>query len=46
MVLALAEKYGQSPESVEKWDGYWFNRARTLMIAESMDTERRTKARK
>lgn len=26
-ILVLAERFGRSPEEVENWDLYWFNRA-------------------
>lgn len=41
LVLQLAEKYGRSPEEVETWDSYWFDRASILLEAEAIDSRRR-----
>lgn len=41
--LILAERYGQSPESVEKWEPYWINRAWTVVVAEGIEEERKAK---
>jgi hypothetical protein len=40
-VLQLAEKYGRSPEEVESWDSFWFDRAAVALEAESIDSQRR-----
>jgi hypothetical protein len=35
-VLTVAQKYGQAPQDVEKWDEYWFNRAAELDQGEAI----------
>jgi hypothetical protein len=43
MILAIAEKFGQAPQDVENWEHYWYERAKTQLIGEGIDAERRMK---
>jgi hypothetical protein len=43
MILILAKEYGQSPQAVEEWDEYWFNRAVVDLQGRAQDDARRAK---
>jgi hypothetical protein len=45
-VLRLAKEYGRSPEEVENWDPYWFNRANTWLEGEAIADQQEQEARK
>lgn len=32
----LADRFGRSPEEVENWDAYWFNRAGEFLEGEAI----------
>lgn len=40
MILVLAKEYGQSPQDVENWDVYWFERAALKLEGESIHNTR------
>ncbi|MEO8650603.1 MAG: hypothetical protein ABI539_15680 [Acidobacteriota bacterium] len=44
-MLKLAERYGQSPETVENWDEHWYSRACELAAGESLHEAEREKER-
>lgn len=44
--MAVAERFGVLPDTVEnEMSEYWFNRALTLMHAETIDSNRRERER-
>ena len=44
LILIVAKEYGQSPQDVENWDSYWFERAAVKAHGEGLDSIRRSEA--
>jgi hypothetical protein len=45
-VLVIAKEYGTSPQEVEQWDLYWFNRAVLKLRADNVVARREANRRK
>jgi len=46
VIIAIAEKFGQLPETIEsQLTEYWFNRIVVQMDAQTIDAERRERER-
>jgi hypothetical protein len=46
LILVLAKEYGQSPETVEQWDAYWFERAAVELRGRAIYDEKRERIRR
>lgn len=45
-MLRIAREYGRSPEEVENWDPYWFNRANTWLEGEAVADQQEESTKK
>ncbi len=41
VIIAIAEKYGKTPDEIENMSVYWLNRTILMMDAQALDAQRR-----
>ena len=43
LILVIAETYGRSPEEVEHWDAYWFERAVAKLRGQTIHDQKKSR---